>query len=47
MIRVLLIAGHSHSGSTLPEMMLSAHPRVCGVGKTGAAYRNLQPEGPP
>lgn len=34
MRRILFIAGREHSGTTLLEMLLSGHSRVCGLGET-------------
>ena len=34
MTKLLYIASNAHSGSTLLEMLLSAHPSVCGLGES-------------
>ena len=36
MVRAVYIAGLAHSGSTVLEMLLSCHPRVCGLGEISA-----------
>ena len=33
MVRAVYIAGLEHTGSTVLEMLLSCHPRVCGLGE--------------
>jgi hypothetical protein len=42
-MRVIYIAGMSHSGSTLLSLMLNAHPEIISVGELIDLSRRLQP----
>ena len=44
-MKVIYIAGTSHSGSTLLDLMLNAHPAIISVGEIFKLNRQLKPRG--
>lgn len=41
MSKIVFIAGNAHSGSTLLDLLLSAHPGICGLGEVTKVFKTF------